>query len=143
MRDREECCARCVNAQRARPHSDAYEAVRFEQPQLEFVPAAFGAYRDEHALATVSGQRVGDRRSPTRIGHQPHTCWKALTELILNEDPELPVNRDLRQPSVTCLPEALDEQRPIRSLREDVRIEVVPLDAAGVGQDDLPDTESR
>ena len=62
-------------------------------------------------------------------------------ELVFDEDPELPMDRHARQPRVAGLLQALDQQRPVGRRLEDVRVEVVALDARGVGEHDPPDAE--
>jgi hypothetical protein len=77
------------------------------------------------------------------MGDEPDPFAEESIQVILDKDPELPVNGDRRQPRITCLLKAFDEQRTVRLFSQDVRVEVVTFDAFGVGQDDLPDTECR
>ena len=64
-------------------------------------------------------------------------------DVILNEDPELPMNRDKRDPCVAGLLKALDEQWPVTIFSQDMRVEVVAFDTARIGQNDAADTERR
>ena len=142
MSDRQQRDARRVYAQRAWPEADQPKAARGEQAQLEVVPAAFGADREEHAIAVVR-QRRTDRRRAARIGDESRPSSNEIVQVILDEDPELPVDRDRRQPRVASLLQPLDEERPVGRFGEDVRAEVVPFHAFGIGQDDLPHTKRR
>ena len=51
------------------------------------------------------------------------------------------MDRHARQPRVAGLLQPFDQQRPIGGRLDHVRVEVVPLDACGVGQHDPPDPE--
>jgi hypothetical protein len=63
--------------------------------------------------------------------------------VVLDQDFELSMDGDGRQPSIAGLLQSFDEERTVAALCQDVRVEVRPFDALGVGQDDLPDTERR
>lgn len=143
MRDREERRARGVDAQCARPETDQREAMRGEQGQLEAVPATFRSDGEQHALAPALGQHGTDRRGTARIGDEPNAVAKQAIEMILDENPELPVDGDPRRPRVARLLQPLDQQRTIGRFGDEVGIEVVPLYALGIGQDDLPDAKRR
>src|SRR6186713_1751297 len=61
--------------------------------------------------------------------------------MILDEDPELTVDRYRRQPRIACLLKAFDEQPTVGHFVQDMRVEVVALDAFGIRQDDLSHAE--
>src|SRR5690349_19786137 len=114
--------------------------MRGEEVQLEGVPATFRTDRQQDTLVTAA-ERARDRGASARIGDEPNARRKQIVEVILNEDPELAVNGNLRQSGVTRLLQPFDQQRTIARRGQDVRVEVVALDAAGVRQDDLSDPE--
>jgi hypothetical protein len=70
------------------------------------------------------------------VRHDAHRIACHGIEFVLDEYSELAVDRHARQVGVARLLQPLDQQWPIRLRAEDVGIEVVPLDAFGIGQDD-------
>ena len=84
-----------------------------------------------------------ERPGRGRIGHDANSRPEQPIEVILDQDPKLPVDGNDRQPSIARLLQAFNQQGTVGLGREDVRVEVVALDLLGVGQDDLADAERR
>jgi len=99
-----------VGAERARAHADELEAVRVEQPELEFVPATFGTDGEQDAWLTAVLQDRTRGRPRRRIRHEPNTATEQAIEIVLDEHFEPPVRGDGRQSRVACLLQAFDEQ---------------------------------
>jgi hypothetical protein len=142
MYERQECDACRVHAQRTWPEANRHEPVTLQELTLEVVPAALGSNCDKDSVVMV-GERGRYRRLASRIRHQSHVRREQLLDVILDEDPELPMNRDKREPCVARLLKAFDEQWPIAAFGQHVRVEIVALDAARVGHDDSANTERR
>src|SRR4029434_5993817 len=106
MRDRQEGGACGVDAQRPWSEADPMKAVCFEERQLERVPTSFRPDGDEHAPIAIArgvSQRSADRRGATWIGDETDASTEQSVQVILHEDPELPMDRNRRQPRVACL----------------------------------------
>ena len=87
--------------------------------------------------------RIAQRRLRRRISDEANAAWKQRIEMILDQDLELPVDRDERYARVARLLQSLDEQGTIGLAGEDMGVEVVAFDFLGVGEDDLADAERR
>ena len=87
-------------------------------------PIASSTRRCCDSRATVEQRAVA-----ARVRDQARRVAGHGVELVLDEDPELPMDRHARQPRVAGLLQALDQQRPVGGFLEDVRVEVVALDA--------------
>jgi hypothetical protein len=64
-------------------------------------------------------------------------------QFIFDQRLELPPDQHARQPRVARLLEPFDQQRPVGSLREHVRVEVVAFHTRRIRQDDLAHPERR
>src|SRR5688572_27998766 len=117
MHERHERHARGVGAQGARAHTDGVKPARLEQSHLKVVPAAFGADGDQNPVALPAAQRVIDGRLRARVGDETDAGKQPL-EVILDENPELAMNRHRREARVAGLLQPLDEQRTVTVGRE-------------------------
>jgi hypothetical protein len=133
VRNSQKGSARRVEAERAWPEADQLKAMRREQRQLESVPSALRADREEHALLiSLAGQCRTNRRRPAWIRDETNALGEQAVEAILYEDFELPMYRDGGQSRVARLLQPFDEERAVTRFRQDAGVEVVPLDALRV-----------
>ncbi len=77
------------------------------------------------------------------IREQPHRASGNIVQLVFHQHLQPAVNRHLRKAGVASLLQAFYQQGPVAGRREHVRIEVLPLDASGVHQEDASDTDCR
>jgi hypothetical protein len=104
---REERDARSVGAECARAEARTPEPVRLEQPHLEPIPSAFRTYGEQHSVMLSRSEGLDHGLWRVRIGDDAICVWRERVELVLDEDPKLPVNGDLREPRITGLLQAL------------------------------------
>src|SRR5688572_33073090 len=71
-----------------------------------------------------------------RVGDEAEAFTQRV-EVVLDENPELAMDRDGRKAGIAGLLQALHEQRPVAVWREHMRVEVITFDALRVGEDDL------
>lgn len=141
VREREQRDARGVAAQGTGTETNGVEAVGAQQFQLEPIPAPLGTNGQQEALPLLARNDAGDRFSSRGVGDQAHGRTGEGVEVVLDEDAELPVYGDDRQLRVARLLQSLEQQRPVAGGLQQVGVEVVPLDARGVGQDDAADAQ--
>ena len=71
------------------------------------------------------------------------TTLEETIKVVLDQDLESSVDGHRRQPCIACLLKAFDEQPTVGHFIQDMRVEVVALDAFGIRQDDLSHAECR
>jgi uncharacterized protein DUF3303 len=130
-----------IHTQRARPETDRQKAVCPQERELERIPSALGSYGEEDPLVRTLTERRTDRPRRAGIRDEAKAVLEQPVQMILHEDLELAVDGDGGQASIAGLLESFDEQRTVARFRQDVRVEILPLDSPGVRQDDLPDSE--
>jgi hypothetical protein len=127
---------RRIDPQRTRTQTNSLEAMRLEQRQLVFVPAALRTNRDQNS-SIAPGDRVTKRHGAARIRDEPYRISGDAIEVVFDQHFEPTMDRDCRQSGVACLLESLDEERTVTRVGEHVCVEVMTFDPFGVGENDL------
>ena len=87
-RQREQRDACGVGTQRPRAHPGSVKAVRREESELEGVPSAFRADREQDPLPIARSNDVGERRRRRRIRHDAKNGCRQPIQIVLDQDLE-------------------------------------------------------